>query len=83
MHALGRLSFAIYLLHVPMIYVYFPIIRRIAGLDRTDGAYLTLWLTFPLIVVAAAYVFERFVERPLAKRLKPAAQEHRTISATA
>lgn len=83
MYALGRLSFAIYLLHVPMIYVYFPIIRRIAGLDRTDGAYITLWLTFPLIVVAAAYVFERFVERPLAKRLKPAAQEHRTISATA
>ena len=83
MHLLGRLSFAIYLLHVPMIYVYFPIIRRIGGLDKTDVTYIALWLTFPIVVVVAAYVFERFVERPLAKRLKPTAEESRKIPAAA
>ncbi|QCL97466.1 hypothetical protein CFBP7129_25590 [Agrobacterium tumefaciens] len=34
------------------------------GLDKTDVAYIALWLTFPVVVVVAACVFERFIERP-------------------
>lgn len=66
MHTLGRLSFAIYLIHVPLIYVYFPFIRRIGGLDTTDVPYVALWLAFPCVVVVAAYLFEKWVEAPLA-----------------
>jgi len=57
-----------------------PIIRRIGGLDKTDVAYMALWRMFPVVVALAAYIFERFIERPLARRSKPMKEKARKIS---
>jgi len=54
-----------------------PIIRRIGGLDKTDVAYMALWLIFPVVVALAAYILERFIEQPLARRSKPMKEKAR------
>ena len=61
---LGRVSFSVYLLHVPLIYtVCFYLANRFEW--RSMGSIVLLLAGFLLVVFGMAMLFERWVDRPV------------------
>jgi peptidoglycan/LPS O-acetylase OafA/YrhL len=60
---LGRISYSIYLLHVPLLLIALQVIRRVAVLQSATGVAVFI-AAYLATVLAASHLSWRFIEQP-------------------
>jgi peptidoglycan/LPS O-acetylase OafA/YrhL len=78
---LGVFSYSLYLVHAPLLQVFWQLVVQPLGLER-DGNLLVIWALGVPAMIASAYVFYRVAERPfveMAQRRQASATRSKAV----